>query len=163
MEPMLPQSLQGREVAGASYFRLAEGTARGGLPGARIAAYKVCWSTGCFTAEFLAAFNDAIADGVDIISVSLGLVHGGPIPYFEDPIAIGSFHAMRNGILTSCSAGNSGPRPSTILNYAPWTLRVAASNIDRKFIAQVVLGNGQVYNVRSSVEGFFFFFFFNAK
>lgn len=133
----------GREVAGASYFGLADGTARGGLPGARIAMYKVCWSTGLSSADVLAAFDDAIADGVDIISVSIGF--GGLLPYFEDPIAIGSFHAMKNGILTTCSAGNSGPSPSTIANYAPWILTVAASTIDRKFVAQVVLGNGQVY------------------
>ncbi|KAF3959617.1 hypothetical protein ACB098_10G058800 [Castanea mollissima] len=133
----------GREVAGASYFGLAEGTARGGVPGARIAMYKVCWSSECYSADILAAFDDAIADGVDIISVSLGF--SGFRPYFEEPVAIGSFHAMRKGILTSCSAGNSGPVPLSISNHAPWILSVAASTIDRKFVAQVVLGNGQAY------------------
>ncbi|KAB5564445.1 hypothetical protein DKX38_004499 [Salix brachista] len=132
----------GREVQGASYFGLAEGVARGGVPNARIAMYKVCWSYGCSSADILAAFDDAIADGVDIISVSLG--SGFLIPYMEDPIAIGSFHAMKNGILTSNSAGNSGPVPYSVSNYAPWTLTVAANTIDRKFVAQVVLGNGQV-------------------
>ncbi|XP_040987821.1 cucumisin-like [Juglans microcarpa x Juglans regia] len=133
----------GIEVAGASYFGLAKGTARGGVPSARIAMYKVCWSSGCSSADVLAAYDDAIADGVDIISVSLGF--GSFLQYFEDPIAIGSFHAMRKGILTSASAGNSGPYPFTVNNYAPWIVTVAASTIDRKFVAQVVLGNGQVY------------------
>ncbi|KAJ6347519.1 hypothetical protein OIU76_004069 [Salix suchowensis] len=132
----------GREVQGASYFGLAEGVARGGVPNARIAVYKVCWSFGCSSADILAAYDDAIADGVDIISVSLGFYF--PIPYMEDPIAIGSFHAMKNGILTLNSAGNSGPYPYSVSNYAPWTLTVAANTIDRKFVAQVVLGNGQV-------------------
>ncbi|KAJ6415270.1 hypothetical protein OIU84_004124 [Salix udensis] len=132
----------GREVQGASYFGLAEGVARGGVPNARIAVYKVCWSFGCLSADILAAFDDAIADGVDIISVSLGF--GIPIPYMEDTIAIGSFHAMKNGILTVNSAGNSGPDPYSVSNYAPWTMTVAANTIDRKFVAQVVLGNGQV-------------------
>ena len=109
--------------------------------------YKVCWSFGCSLADILAAFDDAIADGVDIISVSLGLGFGQSLRYFEDPIAIGSFHAMRKGILTSSSAGNSGPDPYTLANYAPWILTVAASTIDRKFVAQVVLGNGQSYTV----------------
>nr|POE80622.1 cucumisin [Quercus suber] len=95
----------GREVAGASYFGLAEGTARGGVPGARIAMYKVCWSSGCYSADILATFDDEIADGVDIISVFLGF--SGFRPYFEEPVATGSLHAMRKGILTSCSAGNS--------------------------------------------------------
>ncbi|XP_040987387.1 cucumisin-like [Juglans microcarpa x Juglans regia] len=133
----------GREVVGASYFGLAEGTATGGVPGARIAVYKVCWSFGCSSADILAGFDDAIADGVDVISVSLGSDFPGQ--YFEDPIAIGSFHAMRKGILTSASAGNSGPFPSTVSNFAPWIQTVAASTIDRKFVAQVALGNGQVY------------------
>lgn len=129
----------------ASYYGLASGTARGGVPNSRIAMYKVCWSFGCALADILAAFDDAIADGVDIISVSLGADF--PMEYFEDPIAIGSYHAMKHGILTSNSAGNSGPWPLTVCNYAPWTLTVAASTIDRKFIAKVVLGNGQVYTV----------------
>nr|TKS01084.1 hypothetical protein D5086_0000175670 [Populus alba] len=132
----------GREVQGASYFGLAEGAARGGVPNARIAMYKVCWSYGCSSADILAAYDDAIADGVDIISVSLGSDF--PFPYMEDPIAIGSFHAMKNGILTSNSAGNSGTCPYSVSNYAPWTLTVAASTMDRKFVAQVVLGNGLV-------------------
>ena len=136
----------GQEVSGANYFGLANGTARGGVPHARIAVYKVCWGEGfCGLADILAAFDDAISDGVDIISVSLG--GGGPIPYFEDPIAIGSFHALKRGILTSSSAGNDGPSPLLISNYAPWLLTVAASTIDRKFVAKAVLGNGQVFAV----------------
>ncbi|PQQ14266.1 subtilisin-like protease SBT4.3 [Prunus yedoensis var. nudiflora] len=133
----------GREVA-ASYFGLANGTARGGVPGARISVYKVCWLSDCAAADILAAFDDAIADGVDIISTSLGSDH--PIQYLKDPIAIGSFHAMKNGILTSSSAGNTGPYPATVSNYAPWILTVAASTIDRRFTAKAVLGNGQVYS-----------------
>ncbi|KAM7256839.1 hypothetical protein ACFE04_012580 [Oxalis oulophora] len=128
----------------ASYFGLADGTARGGVPNSRIAMYKVCWVLGCSVADILKAFDDAIADGVDIISVSLGFDE--PLEYFEDPIAIGSFHAMRNGILTSNSAGNSGPYAFSVSNYAPWSLTVAASTIDRKFIAKAVTGNGQIFN-----------------
>ncbi|CAA2986221.1 cucumisin-like [Olea europaea subsp. europaea] len=139
----------GSEVSDASYFGLAEGLARGGVPSARIAVYKVCWSFGCGLADILKAFDDAIADGVDIISVSLG---GGPEDYFDDPIAIGSFHAMRNGILTSNSAGNSGPFPVTASNVAPWTLTVAASTIDRKFVARLQLGNGIILTVRSAAN-----------
>lgn len=135
----------GRKIPGASYLGLAEGVARGGIPNARIAMYKVCWVYGCFAADILKAFDDAIADGVDIISVSLGA--NGPVDYFKDPIAIGSFHAMKYGILTSNAAGNSGPYPATVSNYSPWSLTVAANTIDRKFITQVVLGNGQVFNV----------------
>lgn len=135
----------GVDVPGASYLGLAKGVARGGARRARVAMYKVCWYNGCFYADILKAFDDAIADGVDVISVSLGA--DGLIPYFEDPVSIGSFHAMKHGILTSNSAGNSGPLPATVSNYAPWSLTVAASSIDRRFITKVVLGNGQVFDV----------------
>ncbi|KAK4838786.1 hypothetical protein QYF36_016397 [Acer negundo] len=133
----------GREVAAASYYGLAEGLARGGSPNARIAVYKVCWSSDCFVADILAAVDDAIADGVDILSVSLGVYF--PVEYFEDPIAIGSFHAMKHGILTSNSAGNEGPSRGWISNYSPWLLTVAASSIDRKSVSQLLLGNGQIF------------------
>lgn len=114
--------------------------------------YKVCWSSGCGTADILKAFDDAIADGVDILSVSLGSDF--PDDYFDDPIAIGSFHAMRKGILTSNSAGNSGPFPVSVTNYSPWTLTVAASTIDRKFVARMQLGDGQIFTVSSKLSSF---------
>ncbi|CBI31589.3 hypothetical protein VitviT2T_019324 [Vitis vinifera] len=129
-------------VSGASLLGFGSGTARGGVPSARIAVYKVCWSKGCYSADVLAAFDDAIADGVDIISVSLG---GYSPNYFENPIAIGAFHALKNGILTSTAVGNYGHNRATITNLWPWSLSVAASTIDRKFVTKVQLGNNQVY------------------
>ncbi|CAN0837706.1 unnamed protein product [Linum grandiflorum] len=131
----------GSFVNPASLLGIASGTARGGVPSARIAVYKICWSDGCSDADILAAFDDAIADGVDIISLSVG---SSPQDYFTDTIAIGAFHSMKNGILTSNSAGNSGPAPSTISNCSPWSLSVAASTTDRKFTTNVKLGNGKV-------------------
>lgn len=137
-------TVAGLEVREASLVGLAAGTARGGVPSARIAVYKICWSNGCSSADILAAFDDAIADGVDIISLSVG---GGPQNYFSDSIAIGSFHAMTKGILTSNSAGNSGPTAGTVTNVSPWSLTVAASTIDRRFVTNVELGNSEVFEV----------------
>ncbi|KAL3521148.1 hypothetical protein ACH5RR_019297 [Cinchona calisaya] len=133
----------GRVVSKASLFNLGLGRARGGVPSARIAVYKICWSDGCYDADILAAFDDAIADGVDIISLSVG--GSFPLNYFEDSIAIGAFHSMKNGILTSNAAGNSGPAAASITNFSPWSLSVAASVIDRKFVTNVQLGNNKVY------------------
>ncbi|KAK8935949.1 hypothetical protein KSP39_PZI013429 [Platanthera zijinensis] len=133
----------GRVVANASLSGIALGKARGGVPSARISVYKVCWSDGCSDVDLLAAFDDAIADGVNIISISIG--GGGAANYFEDAIAIGSFHAMKKNIVTSSSAGNSGPSRSSVENYAPWLLTVAASTIDRKIVAQTKLGDGKQY------------------
>ncbi|KAL5061416.1 hypothetical protein RYX36_023153 [Vicia faba] len=115
----------GREVQGVSFFDIAKGTARGGVPSSRIAMYKVCGADGeCSAKDFV-----------------------------DDPIAIGSFHAMENGILTSHSAGNDGPGASTIISVAPWLFSVAATTIDRKFISKLILGNGKTL-IGTSVNAF---------
>lgn len=132
-------TLAGVSVNEASLYGLAHGTVRGGVPSARIAMYKICWAGGCNDIDILAAFDDAIADGVDLISLSVG---GFARHYFEDSIAIGAFHAARKGILTSCSGGNDGPYLSTVENVAPWIMTVAASSIDRQFSTPISLGNG---------------------
>ncbi|CAJ1970957.1 unnamed protein product [Sphenostylis stenocarpa] len=135
----------GIHVRNANLFGLGLGTARGGAPLARIAVYKVCWTRGCNGADILAAFDEAIVDGVDILSASLGptvVVHA---PYFQDVFAIGAFHAMKRGILTSKSADNLGPNPFTMSNVAPWFISVAATTIDRKFFTTLQLGNGQIF------------------
>ncbi|CAH8388799.1 unnamed protein product [Eruca vesicaria subsp. sativa] len=138
----------GNAVAGASFFGIGNGTARGGVPAARIAAYKVCNSTDCTDDAILSAFDDAIADGVDFISISIGEA-GEALNYQEDTIAIGAFHAMAKGILTVNSAGNSGPSPTTVSSVAPWILSVGASTTNREFLTKFVIQNGKTLVGRS--------------
>ncbi|KAK3019774.1 hypothetical protein RJ639_003761 [Escallonia herrerae] len=126
----------GREVPGASYMGLAEGVARGGVPSSRIAVYKVCWYLVCP----LAAFDDAIADGVDIISVSLGSRI--KKAYFEDALAIGSFHAMKNRILTAYSAGNSAPPAG---EYAEGTGILIASGLGTIMVDPTLIDTASNY------------------
>ncbi|CAK8544039.1 unnamed protein product [Lathyrus sativus] len=133
-------TVAGSVVRGASFYGIGKGNARGGVPSARIAIYKVCWSFGCSDMDMLAGFDEAIADGVNLISVSIG---GPSRQFFSDPIAIGAFHAMRRGVLTACSAGNDGPRPRSVENVAPWILTVAASTVNRMFTTQVAFGDGK--------------------
>ncbi|CAI0382865.1 unnamed protein product [Linum tenue] len=92
------------------------------------------------------AEDDAIADGVHVISMSVGSRH--LKEFLEDPQAIGAFHAVEHGITVVCSAGNSGPRPSTMFNGAPWIVTVAASTVDRDFRSDILLGGGKVVKVR---------------
>ncbi|CAN8253326.1 unnamed protein product [Cochlearia groenlandica] len=132
----------GNFVPRANVFGLGNGTASGGSPKARVAAYKVCWppvnGAECFDADMMAAFDAAIDDGVDVISASVG---GDAGDYMSDGIAIGSFHAVKNGVTVVCSAGNSGPKYGTVSNVAPWILTVGASSMDREFQAYVELDN----------------------
>lgn len=134
----------GTPVEGASYLGLAEGIAKGGSPGSRIAMYRVCTLNGCRGSAILKAFDDAIADGVDVLSLSLGSSPGFETDFSTDPIAIGAFHAVEKGIIVACSAGNDGPDPKTVVNTAPWILTVAATTIDRQFESDVVLGGNKV-------------------
>ncbi|KAE7999037.1 hypothetical protein FH972_003522 [Carpinus fangiana] len=143
----------GSAVANASFYEIyAYGEARGMATKARIAAYKICWKSGCYDSDILAAMDQAIADGVHVISLSVGATGWAP-PYDLDSIAIGSFGAAQHGVLVSCSAGNSGPGPYTAVNIAPWILTVGASTIDREFPADVVLGDGRVFGGVSLYSG----------
>lgn len=93
------------------------------------------------------AIEDAIKDGVDIISISIGMTALFQPDFLSDPIAIGAFHAEEMGVMVVCSAGNDGPFPSTVVNAAPWIFTVAASTIDRAFQSTVLLGNGRTFQV----------------
>lgn len=130
----------GNFVEDANLLGNANGTAVGMAPYAHLAIYKVCSDIGCGESDILAAFDVAVEDGVDVISVSLG---GGYTSFYEDPIALGAFTAMQLSILVICSAGNGGPFRYSISNMAPWILTVGASTIDRSIKAVVRLGNGE--------------------
>ncbi|XP_059315876.1 subtilisin-like protease SBT3.9 [Lycium ferocissimum] len=140
----------GSYVNNVEYYGLNMGTVRGGAPLARLAIYKVCWKDNvteshCGGADILAGIDDAIKDGVDILSVSLG---GGGGPNFaevnvESLLGIGSFHAVSHGIPVVAAGGNSGPDSNTIGNTSPWVINVAASNSDREIVTPLILGNNK--------------------
>lgn len=134
-----------------SYKGLGVGSARGGAPRAHLAIYKVCWKVlggQCAAADILKAFDEAIRDGVDVLSLSIG----SSIPLFSevdarDGIASGSFHAVARGITVVCGASNDGPSTHSVQNTAPWILTVAASTIDRMFPSLITLGNNKTFLV----------------
>ncbi|KAI4330255.1 hypothetical protein MLD38_028555 [Melastoma candidum] len=132
----------GSVVEGASLFGYALGDARGMANRARVAVYKVCWLGGCFSSDILEAMEQAVQDGVRILSLSLG---GGSSEFYRDSVAIGAFAATERGILVSCSAGNAGPNQFSLSNVAPWITTVGAGTIDRDFPATVTLGNGKSF------------------
>uniref|UniRef100_A0A0E0C8S6 Subtilisin-like protease n=2 Tax=Oryza meridionalis TaxID=40149 RepID=A0A0E0C8S6_9ORYZ len=145
-------------VEGVNLHGLGAGVARGGAPRARLAVYKVGWEEGgaggsyLATAAVLAALDDAIHDGVDILSLSLGV----------DENSFGALHAVQNGITVVYAGGNRGPRPQVLYNTAPWVITVAASKIDRSFPTAITLGNKQTlvgqslyYKLKNNTESRF--------
>ncbi len=126
------------------------GAISGVAPGAKIAAYKVCWSgpdptvltdDGCTTTDILAGINQAVIDGVDVINYSIG---GGAAQTTYSATDDAFFGAAAAGIFVSASAGNDGPGASTLDNASPWITTVAASTIP-SYEATVTLGDGQAF------------------
>ncbi|KAK4432021.1 Subtilisin-like protease SBT3.9 [Sesamum alatum] len=150
-------TVAGSFVNNVSYYGLSMGTFRGGAPRARLAIYKACWDAPkelCSSSDILAAMDDAVRDGVDVISVSLG----GSYPHLpevspDNALAIGSFHAVAHGIPVISAAGNAGPTTSTIEEVAPWMISVAASTVDRAFPTPITLGNNKTVMGRGLVIG----------
>ncbi len=137
----------GNQVPNATIDGVNQGTASGMAPGADVAAYKVCWeakpgaSGGCFNSDSIAAIDDAVADGVDVLNYSVGgSSESSPLDSVEQAYR----RASNIGIFVANSAGNSGPGASTLDHPSPWLTTVAASTF-RSSQKAVRLGNGAEY------------------
>jgi len=122
------------------------GAINGMAPRARIAAYKVCWGTGdeggCFNTDSVAAIDQAVADGVDVINFSIS----GTSTNFLDPVEVAFLFAADAGVFVAASAGNAGPTTATVAHPSPWLTTVAAGTHDRDGRGSVTLGNGVTYS-----------------
>ena len=140
----------GNASVAAEIFGVPRGQVSGIAPRAHIAAYKGLGSAGGFSSDLVAAIDQAVADGVDVINFSIGSITA-PDPY-EDSIALAFLDAYRAGVFVAVSAGNAGPGPGTIGSpaNAPWVMSVAASTHDRQFISRLTLQAG---DARLEVRG----------
>jgi hypothetical protein len=130
----------------AAYF----GSISGIAPRARIATYKTCWQTpsggSCFSSDSIAAIDQAVADGVDVINYSIS----GSRTNFLDGVEVAFLFAADAGVFVAASAGNSGPGASTVAHPGPWLTSVAASTHDRNYDADLTLGNNASYSGSST-------------
>jgi subtilisin family serine protease len=138
---------------------LGVGRISGVAPAAHLAAYKACWAYGvCSDVDVVAAIDRAVADGVDVINMSLG----GPVFEKVDPMQLAALNADAAGVVVVTSAGNSGEL--TAFNdffpaigtpaAAPWTTAVAATTGQRTFRSTVrATGAGATVEAAAAMLG----------
>lgn len=121
----------------------------GVAPHANIISYDVCIG-GCFQSALIAAVDQAVADGVDVINYSIS---GGTNPY-SDPVSQAFLAANQAGIVVAASAGNDGPTASTINHIEPWVISVGASTHDRTFLNKLSqFSGGNSNNIPQPILG----------
>ena len=124
------------------------GTVNGMAPRARISAYKALWSNedgsqaSGFTVDLVAAIDQSVADGVDVINYSVS----GSQTNFLDAVEVAFLFAADAGVFVATSAGNSGPTPATVAHNSPWLTTVAAGTHDRYYAGMVYLEDGTDYS-----------------
>jgi subtilisin family serine protease len=123
----------------------------GMAPRARLAAYKACYSPrtpggqrgpgACLPSDSIAAIEQAVADGVDILNFSVV----GSQTDVRDGVEVALLNAAAAGVFVAAAAGNGGPG-NTVEHLGPWLTTVANSTHDRYTVARVVLGNGLAFD-----------------
>ncbi|HKY75920.1 MAG TPA: S8 family serine peptidase, partial [Acidimicrobiia bacterium] len=123
-------------------------------PRARVAAYKAVWIVPAFEgsvgsdSDLAAAVDAAVADGVDVLNMSVGVLIDTLGPFSNpsilmDPISLGFLRAFDAGVVAVNSAGNAGPEIA--IDHpaiAPWIISAGASGLDTTFGTTVTVSAG---------------------
>ncbi|PKA65807.1 Subtilisin-like protease [Apostasia shenzhenica] len=123
------------------------GKASGMAPRARIAVYKVLYRLfGGYVSDVVAAVEQAVQDGVDVINLSVG-PNSPPTTTkttFLNPFDAALLSAVKAGVFVAQAAGNGGPFSKTLVSFSPWITTVAAAVDDRQYKNHLTLGSGRV-------------------
>ncbi len=115
-------------------------TISGVAPAAQLMSYRVFYpaqsgSSSGWTAELVAAIEDAVIDGADVANNSWG---GGASSVYPDPLDLAYDAAWDAGVVVVFSAGNNGPYPSTVDHASDKDITVGASTTSGTFAAGVL-------------------------
>ena len=124
-------------IAAGQRTAAPEATIMGIAPKSYLGNYKVFpdGQDGAPNSYILKAIDDAVADGMDVINLSLG---GFPAERLQsDPIVAAVENATRAGVLVVIASGNEGPGLNTVGSpaTAPSAISVGSSWSDRVFAA----------------------------
>ena len=102
-------------------------TLSGVAPRANLITYRICHTSDCFDSFTIAAIDQAIEDGVDVLNYSIGGSAGDP--WRAGTIERAFLNARGAGVVVVTSAGNAGPDDSTIGSpaNAPWIVGVGSA------------------------------------
>jgi hypothetical protein len=122
-------------------------------PRARVAAYKVCFDNGAGgcganSGDSVAAIDQAVADGVDVLNYSIS----GTQTNYLDAVEVAYLFAADAGVFVATSAGNAGTVGS-VAHISPWLAAVAAGTHDRSGTGTITLGNSATYTGASLTAG----------
>ena len=129
-------------------------TIRGVAPKAYLGSYKVFGSPGfndnAAESAVLTAIDDAVADGMDVINMSLG--DNLPSLLTNDTEVLALDHAASMGVIVVVAAGNSGPDLHTVSTPATSrsAIAVGATANDRSFSASATVGGTQFLTIPGS-------------
>lgn len=128
----------GNPVAHPSLFGIDRGPIQGIAPGAYLMSYKALGPQGGFDSDLVAAIEQAIYDGANVINYSIG--PNTPQSAYTSPDDLAFLDAFDAGVFVSTSAGNSGP--GTAAHLGPWETTVGASTLQRAFTSTATLTAG---------------------
>jgi subtilisin family serine protease len=100
----------------------------GVAPHANLIVYKTSVNNSSAHTRVLAAYEQAIADGVDVLNYSIS---GQAISFWRHAIAQAQLSAHAAGIVVAAAAGNAGPFSSAHMNAMPWVMAVGATTHQR--------------------------------
>ncbi|CAI5971951.1 unnamed protein product [Closterium sp. NIES-65] len=120
------------------------GRMSGMAPRARIAVYKAVWGGESSVGDVMAAVEQAVRDGVDVLLLPIGSTDD---DYFNSAFLL---RAVQAGVFVVAAAGNEGMAPGarqqrTLANVSPYIFTVAASGVPREWQAKITLGDGKWY------------------
>lgn len=130
------------------------GTTSGIAPAAKLSIYKICWEDddpstgGCYTSASVAAIDQAILDGVDVLNYSIS----GSTSTTTDPVALSFLSAASAGVFVAASAGNSGPTAGTVNHGAPWLTTVAATTFSSELQGTAEFSDGTKFRGASMMD-----------
>lgn len=155
IDPTVEEDPRDRNGHGTAVAMVAAGMPTSGpyaeltgvAPKASLGIYKVFPGANGGTTEdvLLKALDDAVADGMDIVNISLGLE---PTQRPADDVMVAAIErASQAGVIVVKSAGNSGSLPNTITSpgTAPSAITVGAQRNQRDFARPAAVVAGKSY------------------